>query len=231
MRFQKENGLAADGIVGGRTKVALSAPTKAPPPPNLSKFLGELGALEDFVRHVVVLEATRPTASAVFAALTDFGGTATRKRYLLVKGDKVGVVDFRHFFAAAAESYNSSYSKPKIGVALGGNPGQTMLLGVGNELAQCFQEAVARKLNSCFSAEDLGTNRLGAEFGELVKVRESMAGGQRVSQLLREYLTRLKPAAPDQASSVSMSSGWEVAAEALTAILAGIGDIIIPRAY
>jgi hypothetical protein len=231
IRFQRENGLVADGLVGPKTRVALASPPKTPAPPNLSKFVAELGAVDDFVQQVAVVEATRNSTSAVMDGLTDFFGTSGRKRYLLVKGDKVGVIDFRHFFAAASETYNSGRSVSAIGVPLGGNPGQTLLLGVGNELAQCVSEAIAWKLNSCFSAEDPGSNRLGAGFGEFVKTREAGATTQKVSQLLREYLKRYQPVPPDKVNSIKTSGRWDVALEALAAIVAGVGDILVPRAY
>lgn len=231
IRFQKENGLVPDGSVGPKTLTALAAPPKSPPPPNLTKFVAELGTLDDFVRHVAALEATRSSNSAVLAGLTDFFGTAGHKRYLLVKGDKVGVIDFRHFFAAATESYNSGQSRGKLGIALSGSPGQTVLLGVGNEIGQCVSEALAWKLNSCFSQEDLGSNRLGAGFGEMVKIREAEADRRKISQLLREYLTRSQPLPPDKVNSIKTSGRWDVALEALAAIVAGIGDILVPRAY
>ena len=231
IRFQRETGLAADGIVGPKTQAALSAPPKAAAPPNLSKFILQLGTLDDFVRHVIILEATRNSNSAVMNGLTDFLDTAGKKRYLLVRGDKVGVIDFRHFFAAATESYNSSQSRDKMGVSLGGNPGQAMLLGVGNEISQCFNEAIAWKLNSCFSEEDLGSNRLGAEFGEFVNIRENEASTQKISQLLREYLIKYHPITPDKVSSIKTSGRWDVAMETLAAIVAGIHDILVPRAY
>lgn len=231
VRFQRDKGLATDGVVGGKTSVALAAAPSSPSPPNLAKFLAELGTADDFVRHVATVAATRTSTAAVLQALGEFFGTAGSKRYLLVKGDKVGVIDFRHFFAAAGESYNSTRSLGQGGVRLGGSPGQTILLGVGLELAQCFQEAVAREMNSCFSPEDPGSNRLGAGFGEFLKVREAEARGQSVSLLLREYLTRLQPLPPDRIDSVKMSGRWDVALEALAAIVAGIGDILVPRAY
>ena len=231
IRFQRENSLAPDGIVGSKTSSLLAAHPKIAAPPNLSKFVSELGTLQDFVQHVAMLEASQKTTSALMSGLIDFFGTSGRKRYLLVEGDKVGVIDFRHFFAAATESYNSGQSIGKLGVSLGGTPGQAVLLGVGNEIGQCVSEAIARKMNSCFSSEDLGSNRLGAGFGEYIKVREAEASKQKVSQLLQEYVSKLQPVAPAKINSIKTSSRWDLALETLTAIAAGIGDFIVPRAY
>jgi len=230
IRFQKESGLTADGLVGPKTRAALSALPKGPPPPNLAKFIAELGTVDDFVLHVASVEATRSSRGDVLGELSSFFGTSGRKRYLLVQGDKVGVIDFRHFFAAAAESYNSAMSA-KSGLKMGGSPGQAVLLGVGNEVSQCMSEAYAGKFNSCFSKEDLGSNRLGAEFGELVKVKEAEASNQKVSQLLRTYLARSQPVGPEKVSTIKTSGRWDQALEVLSAIVAGIGDILVPRAY
>jgi hypothetical protein len=229
IRFQRENNLAADGIVGPKMWAALLAPPKPAAPPNLTKFVQELGTIDDFVSHVAGLEASHRTTTELMQALLNFFGTANKKRYLLVKGDPVGVVDFRHFFAATVVSYSGVPAKP--GGRLGGSPGETVLLGVANEVQQCVGEAVAQKFNSCFAAEDLGSNRLGAQFGEHVKVREAEASKQKVSQLLREYLLRVQPAAPDQVHAVKTASRWDIALETLAAIVAGIGDFLIPRAY
>jgi hypothetical protein len=228
IRFQRENSLATDGIVGNKTSSLLAAQPKIAAPPNLSKFVSELGTLQDFVQHVAMLEASQKSTSTLMTGLIDSFGTSGRKRYLLVKGDKVGVIDFRHFFAAATESYNSGISSAKLGVRLGGNEGQTVLLGVGYEIGQCVSEAIARKINSCFSSEDLGSNRLGAGFGEYVKVREAGASKQKVSQLLQEYMSKFQPVEPSKINSIKTPSRWDIAIETLTAIAAGIGDFIVP---
>ena len=230
IRLQKESGLTPDGIVGPKTRAALTALPKGAAPPNLAKFVAELGTAEDFVQHVAGVEATRSSRGDVLEGLSDFFGTSGGKRYLLVQGDKVGVIDFRHFFAAAGESYNSAKSA-KSGLKMGGSPGKAVLLGVGNEVAQCMSEAYEGKFNSCFSKEDLGSNRLGAEFGELVKVKEAEASTQKVSQLLRAYLAKSQPVGPDKVSSIKTAGRWDQALEALAAIVAGIGDILVPRAY
>jgi hypothetical protein len=231
IRFQRENHLVADGLVGPKTRAALAQSPRTPPPPNLAKFVAELGTLDDFVLHVAALETPGKSTAAVLSGLTDFFGTSGSKRYLLVKGDKTGVVDFRHFFAAATESYNSGQSQGKLGIGLGGSPGRAVLLGVGNEIGQCVGEAIQWKLNSCFSPEDLGSNRLGAEFGELLKIREATAAKPKVSQLLREYFAKLQPVGPDNVNAIKTPGRWDLALETLVAVLGGIGDVLVPRAY
>jgi hypothetical protein len=231
VRFQRQHSLAADGIVGGKTLAALAAAPKDVTPPNLSKFVAELGTIDDVVRQVTLLEATRKSPQDVMSGLNNFFKTVNGKRYVLVGGDKVGIIDFRHFFAAATESYNSAQSSWKFGVNLGGSPGQAVLLGVCNEIGQCLTESSAAKVKSCFAAEDLGSNRLGAGFGELLKVREAEARAPRVSQLLREYIAKYRPLSPDKTSAIRTADRWDVAMEALAAVVAGLGDILVPRAY
>lgn len=150
-RFQQSQRLTVDGIVGPLTMKSLAAPPPGPAPANLQKFVSQLGTVGDFVSHVRQEEANSTNRGELLGKFGNFFTTASGARYLLVQGDDVGVIDFRHFFAAAAESYNSNQSRGGIGVALGGSPGQSVLLGVGNEMAQCFDEAVKRKRNSCFS--------------------------------------------------------------------------------
>lgn len=231
LRFQAQARLVVDGVVGPRTQAALARPPAAAAPPNLLKFVAELGGANDFVRHVAGLESGRNSVQTVMRGLDDFFETATGQRYLLVRGDGVGVIDFRHFFAAASEAYDSGRSRARLGVGLGGSPGQTVLLGLGNELGQCVSETLAWKLNSCFAAEDLGSNRLGAAFGELVKVRQAEGSSQTVSALLAAYLAGLQPAPVETLQTIQTAGRWDVALEALTAFVAGLGDLLLPRAY
>lgn len=241
--YQVQEHLRADGMVTPDTLHALQRleapkPAKLPAPPlpmpaDLEKFGKELGTLDEFVRHVESLEFDNPSVGALFDRLIRGDGffhTAGQKRYLLIKGDRVGVVDFRHFFAAAAESYNSGQSR-KSNLRLGGSPGATMLLGVANELAQCVEEGWHRQLNSCFSKEDLGTNRLGAGFGEYVKVQEAQGSQVKVSEHLRWYLTIRQPVSPSEARTIKTATTWDQIAEVLLSIWVGVGDFVVPRAY
>ena len=86
IRFQRECGLTPDGLVGPKTRAAPATLPKAGPPPNLSKFVAELGTLDDFVQHVALLEVKNKSSVAVMGGLTNFFGTTGNKRYLLVEG-------------------------------------------------------------------------------------------------------------------------------------------------
>lgn len=231
IRFQREAGLPADGIIGPKTRSALAAPPRVAAPPNLTKFVGELGEPQDFVRHVTTLEGGRNANAVVMNGLRGFFQTVGGRRYMLVRNDRVGIVDFRHFFAAASEAYNNGPSRAALGTALGGSQGQAVLLGVGNEVFQCIDELSSLKINSCFSPEDLGSNRLGAEFGQLVKIREAERSSQKVSDLLARFLNELQPIPAASIHTAKTSGRWDVALETLTAIFAGIGDLLIPSAY
>jgi hypothetical protein len=230
-RFQQNNSLKVDGIVGKNTWAALRKPPKVSAPPNLKKFVSQLGTIDDFVVHVERLSRKHKSTTAVMDELSNFSQTTSGARYLLVKKDPVGVIDFRHFFAAAAESYSSSVSKKVVGVSLGGTEGQAVLLGVTNEIRQCIGEAVAVKLNSCFAREDLGSNRLGAAWGELVKRRESEASKLQMHQLLRQHLAKEKPILPQHAKKAKVAGRWDVFVEGIAALFSGISDILVPPAY
>ncbi len=229
--FQEQNSLPVTGIVDDRTSWVFAHPKPAIAPPKLDKFVKELGIAEDFVQHVFSRETTARSRTELMDVLAKFSQTSSGRRYLLIEGDDAVVVDFRHFFALMAESYNSALSRKAFGVALGGNPGQAVLLGVANEIMQCMEEAVAKKLNSCFSQEDLGSNRLGAAFGELLTRRESESSRLSVSQHLRTYLASLKPVAPEQVNRMKGPGGWHSVMETLAALASGLGDLLISRAY
>lgn len=228
--FQQQQQLKPDGIVGPKTYRSLMAPPAPPAPPQLSKFIRRLGVIDDFVAHVAEIEATAGSTGELMDRLLNFSQTLSGKRYLLVQGDTVGVIDFRHFFAAAAESYNSGMSRQR-GLRLGGNPGNTMMLGVANELGQCLDEGLASQLNSCFSIEDLGTNRLGALFGELIRIREAEASQRTVSQYLRAYLIGLLPVSSQQVAAIQTQGRWDIAVEILLATKAWLGDLLVSPAY
>ena len=231
-QFQQQNKLPVTGILDDKTSWAIAHPMPAAaPPPNLDKFVKELGTADDFVQHVASREAALKLRAELLADLSKFFQTSSGRRYLLVEGDGAVVIDFRHFFASMAESYNSTMSRQAFGVALGGNPGQTVLLGVTNEISQCMSEAVAMKMNSCFSREDLGSNRLGAAFGELLRRRESENSRLLVSQHLRSYLNSLKPVPPEQVDKMKAPGGWRTVMETMAALASGLGDILVPRAY
>jgi hypothetical protein len=94
-----------------------------------------------------------------------------------------------------------------------------------------MSEFVAMKLNSCFSREDLGSNRLGASFGEMLARREAENSRLPVSQHLRSYLASLKPVSPEQVNRMKSPGGWHTVMETVAALASGLSDILIPRAY
>ena len=104
-------------------------------------------------------------------------------------------------------------------------------MGVGNELGQCIDEGLKLKLNSCFAREDLGSNRLGTEFGKLVKIARSEARKTPVHMQLQTFLARLSPQPPKLIADTQLPSSGNVALEAAEAIVLGILDILVPPAY
>jgi hypothetical protein len=226
--FQKFAGVPIDGIAGAETWKALLRPAKIPSP-NLLKFKRELGTSSDFVEHVRILEGTHKDQKQLFEALANFHNTAGGARYLLTARTP-GIIDFRHFFAGAAQAYCAAVSR-RLGVPGAAGRGNALLLGVANELMQCVDEATHRKMNSCFAREDLGSNRLGAEFGKLVIIRKAEASRESVSQLLSGYLVRVAPQPPKAIADVALSGAPAVLAETIAAIVLGLLDAIVPEAY
>jgi hypothetical protein len=226
--FQKFAGKVIDGIVGPNTWKTILEPAKIPAT-NLRKFKAQLGTVADFVQHVQLLELRDREPQRLFQALSDFGGTTRGARYLIIKQDP-RVIDFRHFFAAAGESYGSIMSRGR-GLPIGGSRGEALLLGVGNEIAQCIDEGLKSKLNSCFSREDLGSNRLGAEFGRLVKIAQAENRKMPIYQQLNSFLRRVAPAPPKAIGGTELPGAGTNFLESAAAIVAGIIDILLPEAY
>ncbi len=185
--------------------------------PNVEKFVAELGTVDDFVNLAKAAEAKNPTDR--LAMMRDlrwhFFDFAKGKRYLIVslKGGP-GVIDFLHFFAAMSEAFHTTTPLKHdtlLEHAFGGSEGGTLLLGVGLEITQCAQEKWLSIINqpkkdpSCFSPEDLGSNALGAAFGEWLKKAYAENRQEPVSELLRKYLAGLSPG-PAQSSAANKSA-------------------------
>ncbi len=174
----------------------------------LKEFSSMRGSAIHFVNYVKSLES-RSVHTAEDAALLDaevfrilskssHTGNPHFSRYLLTSTSTAPVIDFMHFFAAAALSYNGTHKGVSKPIATG-TVGNTLLLGLANELAQCLIESIPdvfKKENtreSCFSNEDLVSNRVGATFGLLVKRLRTAKSTKSLSKALHEYLAELKP--------------------------------------
>lgn len=228
LEFQKYGGLVVDGIVGQKTWRALLAPVNAPAP-SLRKFQTQLRPVSDFVEYVRKLEVEKRSTATILEAVSNFTGTSSGGRYLLIR-NAPGVIDFRHFFAAASEAHGAKFSR-QAATPIGGGRGDALLLGVANELSQCVDELLRQRLNSCFSPEDLGSNRLGAEFGRSLLISAAENSRASVSQQLQTFLAKLAPQPPRSAGHAALPGFWGTAAESTAAIAMGILDAIIPDAY
>ena len=154
------------------------------------------------------------------------------RRYLIVfKKDGPGVIDFMHFFAAMSEAFHTTTPFNKdtlLEHALGGSEGGTLLLGVGLEITQCAQESWLSMMNqpkkdpSCFSPEDLGSNALGAAFGEYLKKAYAENRQEPVSELLRKFLAGLNPAPPSMVQQIKLPSAGDIRLEAVAAVFFGL---------
>ncbi len=196
-----------------------------PDPKYIAKFAQQLGDVSDFVIYVRGLEK-----SGKLGTLSNFVATmpgAKGKRYLMLES---GVIDFRHFFAAMAQRTSGALSKSILGVGAT-NVGDTLMLGVLNEVKQCIGEAAAKKMNSCFSKEDLHSNRLGADFGELLVIKRAERSVTPVANLLETFLKSKKPMPSSQVQKLRVQGDFEVVGEALSAVLRSISDFLIPSAY
>ena len=189
------------------------------------KFASQLGTVTEFVSYVRNLEKNNK-----LALLGDFrglDGQRTGKRYLLTK--KGGVVDFRHFFAAMNQRLEGTHNK-KINIGPT-SEGTTLLLGLLNEVGQCVDEGVKRKLNSCFSKEDMISNRLGARFGENIVIKRSQASQKSVADLLATYLASLGPMPVSDIQKLKMPTSGDVFLESVGAVLKSLSDMLVPSAY
>jgi len=184
------------------------------------KFASQLGNLNDFIDYVKKLEENNRLHE-----LNNFVSTrgTSGPRYLLIK--RGGVIDFRHFFAAMRLRTDG------IGDFSSTSEGGTLLLGVLNEVAQCMDEVTKWKLNSCFSKEDLTSNRLGARFGEILIIKQSEASSMKISDLLYSYLMRFDPMLTSDIVKINMPSTGDNVVEVLGAVLKNLGDLLVPSAY
>ncbi len=187
----------------------------------INKFTQQLGNASDFVNHVRLLEQRGQLND-----LRQFPQSATAPRYLMVVKGRVPVIDFKHFFAAMIQHLNGSFA-PSMPSGEGG----VLLLGILNEFAQCGQELIKWEHDSCFSREDLGSNRLGVEFAEILIIKQAERSSLSVANLLSLFLARLQPIPAREVSKLKLASRGtnliEMASQLFTAIARGI----IPNAY
>ena len=238
--FQKIKGLTQDGIIGPRTWEALNNFDNIEfTTIGLSKFSRQLGNFRNFINYVKKVETDHKTYDQVMndRRIWQFVNTKNTRRYLITKRGGITngptIIDFRHFFAAASESYIARFSRNK-GYPIGGNRGSAVLLGLGNEFKQCIDEIIAKRINSCFSKEDLTSNRLGAEFGKLLKIAKSMNSKRSVSDNLNVFLLRYQPVYFEEelrGKINEMPSGKYTAIEALAAVALWFYDLLIPDTY
>ena len=212
----------------------------------LLHFDQHLGSASDFVSYVASLEqrhgpplSFEGTRVEVMKALSEFytTGTPASARYLATASSDSPVVDFRHFFAAAALTYNKTLKKNLGSLLSQGTYGDTLLLGLANEIGQCAQEYFpfdisklkwkGATLNSCFSEEDLASNRLGALFGEELKQAVSDSEYSKTSAQLDSFLARLNPKDPealrrDGLNKLALADSEQTWKEVLHAVIAGL---------
>lgn len=185
------------------------------------KFLAELGSLQDFVDHLKSAESRNKLSE-----LGDFIHTSKGTRYLMLKGGGVPIVDFRHFFAAMMQRLEGGKMKSMQG------EGETLFLGIMNEVFQCVEETTNRfSYNSCFSPEDLGSNRLGVEFSELVTVKRAEANKTSMALLLNSFLSRYNPVPATEVEKLKAPSAWNNAREIATQIIQIVSNVLVPKAY
>lgn len=228
MEFQKTRSLRVDGVVGKDTWKHLVGQATQKKFIHLQKFAASVGTSEDVIRYLQKFQ-TSATSNRDFMAssvMTDFHRTVNGVRFVLIS-KKPWIIDFRHFFASAALSF-TGHAKS---INPGPGQGHALALGLANELAQCAEESVRFDMNSCFSPEDLGSNRLGAEFGELLQIRQAEADERRVYELLRSYLVRLNPVPPRLLPTVHLPKAVDQAEESGIAILVKFWDFLLPSAY
>lgn len=189
---------------------------------NTQKFDKDLGNIEDFVTFLKALEENNGLKS-----LSDFTGTSTGKRYSMVKKGNAPIIDFRHFFAAASQRLFGS----KINKRIFQEEGAVLILGLGNKIAQCVGEAVKIKYNSCFSSEDMGSNRLGVEFAEFVNVRRAGNSKAPLSEMLQKFLYALEPLPSNSVTNLVTASYFNTFREIVGIIFTRTARFIIPKAY
>jgi hypothetical protein len=206
---------------------------------HLNEFTAKLASLEDFVAFVETQEKAHPGTGELLNAILDSSGCIVWgdakkvkhvKRYLLALDRDIGIIDMKHFFSAAAETYGNLLSKKMNSPAryLDASQGKTVFLGLLNEISQ-----LAFEPDSAFSNEDLVSNRLGASFGESLRIRDSSGplGRKTVTELFRAHMTAYKVAANPVLEKIRSQSGTQRAVESVRAVLQYLADAAVSSAY
>lgn len=157
---------------------------------NLEEAMDQATEVNLLVAKLAAYEAAMSRAGAdrkaAFSELISLG----QRRYLFFSRGAVPVLDGKHFFAAVYQELTGEMVNLKD---WGDHRGYTLLMGIGNELKQCLDEAKARDFNSCFSPEDLGSNRMGYLFARrVIKARERGVSAN-TPQLLKGFLEERGP--------------------------------------
>jgi hypothetical protein len=192
---------------------------------NVQKFVSHLGNVEDFVEYFKTLELSPRAEQAT--QLSNFFETRTGKRYMIVSmSDGISVIDFRHFFAAM--SFDALGAQIN-GFTKGNSP--ILMLGIANELRQCLDEIPKWKINSCFSPEDLLSNRLGAEFAEILIMKNAERSKTSKSDLLKTFLYGLHPVPSDMILKLTLKSYSSNFKEIVRQVFSSFFNVLVSKAY
>ena len=224
-RFQELAALEQDGVAGLATMAALN--TKPPSLIKLKKYRDQLGIKSDFVTFLRDAERKNKDMISTIDSISDFSETAQGKRYYLSTLPP-GVIDFRHFFAAFAEAYSGRRTN-----GFGRGVGNTLMLGLANEVFQCLDEASRAHLNSCFAREDLGSNRLGAAFAREVTILQSTNRLRSLADTLDAYLSRVapQPTLSRRSAAPPLPGLGGQLLESVRVIGHFLDDLLLPKAY
>jgi hypothetical protein len=206
---------------------------------HLREFSAKLASAEDFIAFVESQEKAHPNTRELLLALLETDGCIVWrdsqnakhvKRYVLALDRNIGIIDMKHFFSSAAETYGNLLSKKmdSPGRYLDASQGKTVFLGLLNEVSQLVFEP-----DSAFSNEDLVSNRLGARFGESLRIGDSTGPQNRktVSELFRSSMSAYKAAAHPVLEKIRAQTGTQRALESVQAVLQYLFDASVSSAY
>lgn len=183
------------------------------------KFVDRLGNPGDFVEYLAKIEM-----NGNFKSLGNFESKA---RYLMVKNGQVPIIDFRHFFAFMGQRlYGALIDNPIFQ-----DEATVSMIGILGELVQCWDEFRAEKYKSCFSPEDLGSNRLGIDFADCVIDQRSQNPKIAIASLLSIYLAKLEPIPAASVHELKAASVLTNFPEVVRQVFSSSLSLITPRSY